>query len=262
MKTKRYYYILITLLIGLSSIGQENKTTDSTMVLILAGEFMMGKDSEKDYDFSPAHKVKVDSFFMDQHEVTNGEYLRFCRETNHKLPEFWNTSNFRSGENFLNYPVIGINWGEAKKYAQWCGKRLPTEAEWEYAARGGLINKEYPNGNKWEKAKAKQNSTGWKNLIDPVEKSEPNGFGLYDMGGNVWEWVSDRYSETYYITSEIYNPKGPKEGNNKVIRSGSWHSGTMCKRVYYRKGLPSNWSDFAVGFRCVKDLNSKKTEVK
>ncbi len=95
-------------------------------------------------------------------------------------------------------------------------------------------------------------------MLDPVEKYEPNGFGLYDMGGNVWEWVSDRYSETYYHESEYDNPTGPTGGNNRVIRSGSWHSGAMCKKVYYRKGLPFNWCDFAVGFRCVNDLNKKR----
>ena len=255
MKTKRFYYILISCLIGLTANGQETKTINSFMVLIPAGEFMMGKDLEKGYDFSPAHKVKVDSFFMDRHEVTNGDYFRFCKKTGHRLPEFWNTDIFRSGEDYLNYPVIGINWGDAKKYAEWAGKRLPTEAEWEYAARGGLIDKDYPNGNKWTKEKAKQDSIDWENLIDPVEKYEPNGFGLYDMGGNVWEWVSDKYSEDYYKVSELDNPTGPKDGNNRVIRSGSWHSGAMCKKVYYRKCLPSNWCDFAVGFRCVKDFD-------
>jgi len=90
MKTKEFYYVLISCLIGLTANGQETKTIDSSMVLIPAGEFMMGKDSERGYDFSPAHKVKVDSFFMDRHEVTNDEYFRFCNETGHRLPEFWN----------------------------------------------------------------------------------------------------------------------------------------------------------------------------
>ncbi len=254
MKTKGFYYVLISCLIGLTVNGQETKTIDSSMALIPAGEFMMGKYSERGYDFSPAHKVKVDSFFMDRHEVTNGEYFRFCKETGYRLPEFWNNDIFRSGEDYLNYPVISINWLDAKKYAEWAGKRLPTEAEWEYAARGGLIDKDYPNGNKWTKEKTKQDSTGWKNLIDPFGKFESNGFGLYDMGGNVWEWVSDIYSGDYYKASETDNPTGPKNGFNRVIRGGSWHSGPMCKKVYYRKGLPNNWCDFAVGFRCVKEV--------
>jgi formylglycine-generating enzyme required for sulfatase activity len=88
-----------------------------------------------------------------------------------------------------------------------------------------------------------------------VESDEPNGFGLYDMAGNVWEWNWDIYSEIYYQKRISDNPVGPEKGTNRVIRGGSWHSGAMCKKVYYRKGLPENWSDFAVGFRCVKDVD-------
>ena len=218
---------------------------------------MMGKDSEEGYDYSPAHKVKVDSFFMDRHAVTNDKYFLFCKETGHRLPEFWNTDIFKSGEDYPNYPVIGISWSDARKYAEWTGKRLPTEAAQEYAARGGLIGIDYPNGNEWKKETAKQDSIGWKNLIEPVGKYEPNGFALYDMGGNVWEWVSDVYSKDYYRVSESDNPTGPKDGNIRVIRGGSWLSGAFCKSVFYRKGLPGNWHDFAVGFRCVKDVDQE-----
>ncbi len=214
----------------------------------------MGNDLKNGLGFSPVHKVKVDSFYMDNTEVTNREYLRFCKETGYKLPEFWNTDIFKSGEKYLNYPVIGVNYWDAMEYAAWAGKRLPTEAEWEYAARGGLKGKNFPNGDEWTLPKAKQDSSGWKNLIEPVAEHEPNGYGLYDMSGNVWEWVADRHSEKYYEVSEYDNPKGPQEGSNRVIRSGSWHSGEMCKKVFYRKGFISNWCDFAVGFRCVKDM--------
>jgi len=227
---------------------------DSGMILVPGGDFFMGNDMKNGLGFSPVHKVKVDSFYMDKYEVTNKDYLKFCQETGHTLPEFWNTDVFKSGENYLNYPVVGVNFSDAKKYAEWAGKRLPTEAEWEFAARGGLEGKDFPNGDVWTKEKAKQDSKGWKNLIEAVGNDEPNGYGLYDMGGNVWEWVEDRHSETYYEESEYDNPKGPAKGSNRVIRGGSWHSGKMCKKVFYRKGLISNWCDFAVGFRCVKEL--------
>ena len=131
---------------------------------------------------------------------------------------------------------------------------MPTEAESEYAARGGLVGKDFPNGDVWTKEKAKQTNIAWENLKEPVGSYEPNGYGLYDMAGNVWEWVADTHSETYYTESEYDNPKGPENGSNRVIRGGSWHSGKMCKKVFYRKGLISNWFDFAVGFRCVREF--------
>jgi formylglycine-generating enzyme required for sulfatase activity len=247
--------ILIISIITISVCAQDKLSPSDQMKLIPGGEFTMGKDSRAGYDFSPAHKVYVDSFFLDQFEVSNRAYLKFCEATGNALPEFWNTDNFRNGEDYLDYPVIGVNWVNANKYASWAGKRLPTEAEWEYAARGGLQNKEFPNGNSWTKARAHQDTaTIWINLLEAVGQYPPNGYGLHDMGGNVWEWVFDIFSETYYIDSDHMNPKGPERGSNRVIRSGSWHSGAMCKKVYYRKGIPGSWSDFAVGFRCAKDV--------
>ncbi len=101
-------------------------------------------------------------------------------------------------------------------------------------------------------------SITWKNLIEPVGKYEPNGYGLYDMGGNAWEWVYDSYDGDYYKISSYDNPTEPNDKIHRVIRGGSWHSGTMCKRVYYRKGIPRGWCDFAVGFRCVREVEQKK----
>lgn len=248
---KRKISTLISLIfISVMVIAQQ----DSVMTLVPGGEFLMGNNMKNGLGFSPVHIVKVDSFYIDKYEVTNKDYLKFCQETGHKLPEFWNTDIFKSGENYLNYPVVGVNFGDAKKYTEWAGKRLPTEAEWEYAARGGLEGKDFPNGDEWTKGKAKQDGNGWRNLIEPVGNYEPNRYGLYDMAGNVWKWVADRHSETYYKVSEYYNPKGPEKGSNRLIRGGSWHSGKMCKKVFYRKGLISNWCDFGVGFRCVRDL--------
>ncbi len=112
----------------------------------------------------------------------------------------------------------------------------------------------YPNGNEWNRPRTKQDSSGWVNLIEPVGKYEPNGFDLFDIAGNVWEWTADIYSYYYYSETASDNPTGPEKGNNRVIRGGSWHSGPMCKKVYFRKGLPGGWTDFAVGFRCVKDI--------
>ncbi len=222
------------------------------MILIPSGEFVMGKNSERGFGFSPAHTVTIDSFYIDRHEVTNAEYKAFCDATGHRLPEFWNNDIFRCGDNYPNHPVIGINWYDANKYAEWTGKRLPTEAEWEYAARGGLVNKDYPTGDTLGRIEGKK-SFPWINRIAEAGLFPPNNYGLYDMDGNVWEWVADSYDENYYADSPALNPKGPADKINKVIRGGSWHSGPMCKRVYFRKGLPANWVDFAVGFRCARD---------
>nr|WP_321409939.1 formylglycine-generating enzyme family protein [uncultured Carboxylicivirga sp.] len=227
---------------------------DSAMAIIPGGEYLIGNNMQNGLGFSPEHKVKIDSFLIDKYEVTNREYLIFCKETGYQLPEFWNTKTFKSGEDFPDYPVVGINYGDAKKYAEWVGKRLPTEAEWEIAARGELIGKDFPNGDQSDQERAKQETTEWQNLIEPVGSYQPNGYGLYDMSGNVWEWTADRFSETYYVESEYENPQGPQQGSNRVIRGGSWHSGAMCKKVFYRKGLISNWCDYAVGFRCAKNI--------
>ncbi|WP_075590810.1 formylglycine-generating enzyme family protein [Labilibacter marinus] len=244
------HILLLFLFVSSIVLAQQN----SNMALVPGGEFIMGNDMKNSLGFSPAHLVKVDSFYIDKYEVTNKDYLKFCQETKHRLPEFWNTDIFRCGDKYLNYPVVGISFGDAMAYAKWAGKRLPTEAEWEYAARGELEGKNFPHGDTWHQERAKQDSTGWKNLIEPVGQYEVNAYGLYDMSGNVWEWVADRHSESYYQQRVYDNPKGPAQGTNRVIRGGSWHSGKMCKKVFYRKGLIANWSDFAVGFRCAKDV--------
>ncbi len=236
-----------------NTLFAQNQIPDE-MVLIPGGEFMMGKNVERNSEFSPAHRVEIDSFYMDKHEVTNAEYKAFCDATGYRLPEFWNNDAFRCGENYPDFPVVGINWYDASRYAAWAGKRLPAEAEWEYAARGGLVDKDYPAGDTLGRIEEKKLPGIWINRIAETELFNPNGYGLFDMDGNVWEWVADSYDEQYYKISPELNPKGPEDRMNKVIRGGSWHSGPMCKRVYYRKGLPPNWVDFAVGFRCAEDL--------
>ena len=235
--------------------SDNSKEVPQKMVLVPGGEFIMGKDSRYEVDFSPAHKVKVDSFYMDKYAVNNAEYYKFCRETEHILPEFWDVEKFRCGKDFPNHPVVGISWSDAEEYAEWAGKRLPTEAEWEYAARGKLIDHDYPTSKRW-KIPLRRNTPGesWENLIVEVDSYDPNAYGLFNMSGNIWEWTNDVYKEDYYKNSPTNNPKGPEEGALRAIRGGSWHSGKMCKRVYFRKGLPANWVDFAVGFRCAKDM--------
>jgi iron(II)-dependent oxidoreductase len=172
------------------------------MVLITGGEFIMGKDRGKDkksdkpvYIDNSAHKVYVDSFYIDKYEVTNAQYYKFCKETGHALPKFWDMDEFRCGLKYPNHPVVGVACYEAIKYAEWRGVRLPTEAEWEYAARGGLAGKSYPNGDDLDPKNANI-AKHYKGTTE-VGRFKANGYGLYDMSGNVREWVSDYYNKDY-----------------------------------------------------------------
>ena len=239
----------ISLVFCNSGISQK---PDDTMVLIPAGEFIMGKNSTAPSDWQPEHTIKLSSYYMDKYEVSNKQYFDFCIATNTALPQFWGMNEFRSGPDFPDFPVVGISFFDAEKYANWCGKRLPTEAEWEYASRGGLVGKSFPWGDQVDSTKVNY----WKKYkgILKVGSFQPNAYGLYDITGNVWEWTTDFYSDNYYTVSPSENPKGPERGRFKVIRGGSWHSGPMCVQTYYRNGLSPSWVDFGVGFRCVKDV--------
>jgi len=227
------------------------------LILIPGGEFTMGQAGEG--DCAPAHAVRIGSFYLDKYEITNAEYLAFCRATGHRLPEFWGMAEFRCGPEYPDHPVVGVSWRDANAYAAWADKRLPTEAEWEYAARGGLVDMDYPSGPEIDPtlanyfirdpARREQNRGG----TAPVGSYPPNGYGLHDMAGNVVEWVADWYDAEYYERSPRANPTGPAAGRFRVIRGGGWHSGPFCNRVYYRNALPAQWVDFNVGFRCAKD---------
>jgi len=224
------------------------------MVYVPSGEFIMGKDSKDSADYSPAHKVKIKAFYMDIHEVTNSEYLKFCKVTERRMPEFWGIDKFKSGEKYPDYPVIGVSYSDAKAYAEWAGKRLPTEAEWEYAARGGLVGETFPTGAEIEDYPEELWDGDKTRRLFPVMKRKPNDFGLYDMAGSVREWVQDYYNYNYYMSSSTDNPTGPEDGKFRVIRGGGWKSGKMCKTVYGRNALSASWGDICVGFRCAKDV--------
>ena len=232
----------------------ERVARDTAMVLIPAGEFVMG--SEGTGDDSPAHTVRIRAFTLDRSEVTNAEYAAFCKATGRALPFFWGLDRFRSGPKYPDHPVIGVNSGDAREYAKWRGKRLPTEAEWEYAARGGLGGMKYVDGNTLDSSKVNFTRSKQDGPL-AVGSYEPNGYGLYDMAGNVQEWVADRYGAEYYATSPAEDPQGPEQGRFRVIRGGGWYPGPMCMDVGLRYALPSNWVDFNVGFRCVRDVEPK-----
>ena len=244
---------LISILLSLVSmtIFAQNKLPEN-MVLIPQGTFTMGKNTAGPSDWQPEHPVTLDAFYLDKMEVTNLQYQEFCKATKHALPVFWGMKEFRCGPNFPSHPVVGVSFYDAEEYAKWVHKRLPTEAEWEYAARGGLADKKFPNGDQIDSTLANFGRKYQGSL--EVGSLQPNNFGLYDMAGNAWEWTTDNYQGDYYQTSPTNNPKGPERGRFKVIRGGSWHSGAMCNQTYYRNGLSPSWVDFAVGFRCARNV--------
>jgi len=220
-------------------------------VLIPAGEFWMGADTPGDHQ--PVHRVRLDAFYLDRHQVTNRLYRSFCEAAGHVLPFFWEMTGFRCGPDYPDHPVVGVSWQDAAAYAAWCSKRLPTEAEWEYAARGGLEGKSFPTGDTLDPDDGNYFKSELGGPV-PVGSYPPNGYGLYDMQGNVVEWVWDWYAPDYYAHSPQVNPQGPESGRFRLIRGGGWHSGATCNRVYYRNALPPNWLDFNVGFRCASSI--------
>jgi len=221
-------------------------------ILVPAGEFTMGRADSSD-ELVP-HQVKLNAFRIDKHEVTNAQYHAFCVATDQKLPVFWGIDRFRCSPDYPDHPVIGVSQSEAAKYAEWVGRRLPTEAEWEYAARGGLESLSFDSGDVLNDEDA---NTKAAKLDGPVAVGtfQPNGYGLYDMVGNVREWVADYYAEDYFAQSPVDNPQGPEKTRWRVIKGGGWFSGKGCNMVHVRNALPGGWKDFNVGFRCARDAD-------
>jgi len=227
---------------------------DRSMVLVPAGEFTMGSLGG-DPDEQPVHKVYVSAFFMDKHQVVVSQYARFLEATHHDSPPEWTLMNKQANR---NRPVANVNWAEADAYCKWTGKRLPTEAEWEKAARG-TDGRVYPWGNEPPtRFHANSGKEVWSNhsALLPVGTLEEgkSPYGIYDMAGNVWEWVSDWYDPDYYRTSPSQNPSGPRMGDSKVIRGGSWGSNgiTDLRSADREIHLPS-FRGLGTGFRCAKN---------
>jgi len=240
-----------------------------TMMLVSMGEYVMGSDNS-DSDAGPAHSVRLDAYYIDKYEVTNASYAK-CVDAGacappRELGSSTHTDYYGNSE-FDNYPVVNVDWYMAGAYCSWRGESLPTEAQWEIAARGenGFI---YPWGNSFECRNGNFDDetrvdefvvSGGPNC-DGYEDTAPVGsylngrspFGLFDMAGNVWEWVSDSYLEDYYATlgDNASNPRGPSGGQYQVVRGGSWGSNTDVTQTIYRgKFKPADFYDY-LGFRC------------
>ena len=220
------------------------------MVLVPSGEFIMGSNERWD-DEAPEYIESVDKFYIDRYEVTNAEYEKFTYDTKREEPYHW--PNGKVPKNKKNHPVIYVNWHDASEYCKWKGKRLPTEQEWEKAARGDSGNI-YPWGNTWAINKSNhpyKGSTG----TEPVG-SYPNGkspYGLYDMSGNVWEWV-----DSFYLPHPGNNINRGEYGMDKrVLKGGSWFdclsygcglSAPTFNRSFFTPEVKNN----SFGFRCAK----------
>ena len=250
------------------------------VTLIPAGDFWMGRvhfflvdavgwfERERQDDV-PSHQVSLDAFYMDVTEVTNEKYAPFVLARGATKPWHWPHGEIPRGEE--KFPVYNIDWKEAQAFCQAEGKRLPTEAEWEKAARGGLDRRKYTWGDTETGAPEAPATTGGRrgrggdarppaNAASKgpvaVGKFSPNGYGLFDMAGNVWEWVSDWHQTSYYSISPLKNPQGPEQGMYKVFRGGGWID------TDERNQMPSfrNYTDPlqrspTIGFRCAKSAN-------
>lgn len=248
------------------------------MVMIREGDFQMGSNSESALDDEqPIHTIFVDSFLIDTHEVTVGEYRHFVEETGHREPEWGEIVQYAPTD---QHPIIFVSWHDAVAYATWAGKRLPTEAEWEKAARGGLFAKTYPwgdlvpSGNQCNFADKNLAHHWWsdKNVDDgyaftaPAGSYPKNNYGLFDMAGNVYEWCLDEYEANFYSISQAENPLSGANTvqeisesfenveSERVLRGGSWLVTSGNVRNSTRFMLKPASTNYSVGFRCVKDL--------
>ncbi len=264
-------------------------------VRIPPGSFQMGcvpGDGECDVDESPRHRVTISRvFWVSRTAVTVRAYMQFCEETGCSMPpeiEILNNRNLNPGWSYLDHPIVNVNWRDAEAYCEWAGVRLPTEAEWEYAARGGQEGWKYVWGNQElpmvdgiRQANVADEAfrREYRRLYEVLQRSIPgydifegyhdgygdvapvgsfaaNGFGLYDMAGNVFEWCADWYEEDYYSRSPTRDPQGPSSGVRRVLRGGAWDCNPMHIRLSNRYWVtPAAWCNLR-GFRCVRDLDS------
>ena len=245
------------------------------MVQIPAGEFWMGRmynwlldelsmHLRPRLDDQPVHQVYIDSFWIDAYEVTNEQYLRFADETHRKKPFHWIGGKIPAGQE--KFPIYNVTWDDATAFCKAAAKRLPTEAEWERAARGGVEKAMFPWGAELQARRrggtpadtpaeppAKNARFGYPNGPTKVGSYAPNGFGLYDVIGNVWEWVNDWYQQDYYSISPDKNPKGPETGLYRVIRGGGWSDNDeRILALHYRNFTNQDLPSDTVGFRCAR----------
>ena len=236
------------------------------MVLIPVGEFLMGATDDDDMGYTkefqkekPQHVVYLDAFYINIFQVTNARYKKFMESTGHCAPGQWNNPDF----NVPNHHVVGVNWYDAVAYAEWAGKRLPTEAAWEKAARGALVNARYPWGDEppdgtqcnfadrdvdTDVLNDEAINDGYQ-YTAPVGSYPSNGYGLYDMAGNIFEWCNDDRID--YALSPMQNLIGPTDGPDGSVRGGDFLGPMFHVRCSRRGACPARIAPGNTGFRCV-----------
>ncbi|TDI85166.1 MAG: hypothetical protein E2O79_02250 [Caldithrix sp.] len=213
------------------------------LAYIPAGAFLMGNRGSAE---EPVHMVRLHAFYMDKYEVTVGQYQKFLEAKNQTVPSEW-----QKQLQHPKCPVVQVSWKDATAYAKWAGKRLPREAEWEYAARGGLENKPYPWGSGAPESRPEYDerfSPDVRKRVRNVGIYSANGYGLFDMADNAWEWCADWFGVNYYKKSPERDPKGPDSGTRRVVR------GIFNFRNDARFAEDPAQSKSFIGFRCVKEI--------
>lgn len=295
---KKIYFFIALLLLGsvIYAVGQKKPQQKEEMILIKGATFKMGTDKTEIpkllemfkikraalfEEETPRRKIKIDSFYLDKTEVTNADFKRFLAKNpawrkdkiaaefhNGKYLQDWNGADFPKDK--ANHPVVFVSWYAAVAYCQSLGKRLPSEAEWEYAARGGLSDKQFPWGDEMPDRQRANFGASELGAATSVGSYAPNGYGLFDMAGNVWEFLADEW-KLYPANAELQvNPVAGgdffltdsylKVKNRRVIRGGSYGGAPVNLRVSYRDShLPENAGDH-VGFRCAQNVSVKSNK--
>jgi formylglycine-generating enzyme required for sulfatase activity len=218
------------------------------------GYFQMGCDEGRD-DEKPLHSVWVDGFQLAAFQTTNAQYARFLESTELAPPSLWNDPDFNHPEQ----PVVAVSWFEAVAYCDWLSDlwkktfRLPTEAEWERAARGGVEGEMYPWGN-CRPENLPDYANRWKSGPEQVGLQAPNAYGLFNMGDNVHEWCADWYDASYYFVSPERNPQGPPSSSRRASRGGSWRHHIKVTRTAARSSIPPQLKYADYGFRVAASL--------